>query len=62
LNRWYWLRVEVQGPRIRCYIDDILAFDYYDNIGTTFTAGTVGFYTYIAGDARFDNVSVKPLE
>jgi len=61
-GRWYWLRVEVRGPQIRCYVDDILVFDYYDNIGTVFTAGTVGFVTYIAGDARFDSVSVEPLE
>lgn len=61
-GEWYWLRVEVQGPRLRCYVDNILVFDYYDNVGTTFTQGTVGFYTYIAGDARFDHVSVAPLE
>ncbi len=61
-GRWYWIRVEVQGSRIRCYIDDVLVFDYNDTVGTTFTSGTVGFYTYIAGDARFDHVSVKPLE
>ena len=61
-GEWYWLRVEVQGPRIRCYVDNILVFDYYDNVGTTFTQGTVGFFTYIAGDARFDHVSVVPLE
>ncbi len=61
-GRWYWLRVDVEGPRIRCYVDDHLVFDYYDDVGTTFTEGTVGFYTYIAGDARFDNVTVEPLE
>lgn len=60
-GEWYWLKVEVQGPRIRCYVDDVLVFDYYDNVGTTFTEGTVGFFTYIAGDARFDHVSVEPL-
>lgn len=61
-GRWYWLRVDVEGPRIRCYVDDHLVFDYYDNVGSVFTEGTVGFATYIAGDARFDNVTVEPLE
>jgi uncharacterized repeat protein (TIGR01451 family) len=60
-GRWYELKVEVQGARIRCYIDDKLVFDYTDNVGTTFLQGTVGFVTYIAYDARFDNVSVTPL-
>ncbi len=60
-GRWYWLKVRVEGPRIRCYINDVLVIDYYDNVGTTFTEGSVGFYTYIAGDARFDHVTVIPL-
>ena len=60
-GRWYELKVEVQGARIRCYIDNKLVFDYTDNVGTTFEQGTVGFVTYIAYDARFDNVSVIPL-
>jgi uncharacterized repeat protein (TIGR01451 family) len=62
MGRWYWLRVDVEGPRIRCYVDDHLVFDYYDDVGSVFTEGTVGFVTYIAGDARFDNVTVEPLE
>jgi uncharacterized repeat protein (TIGR01451 family) len=61
-GRWYTIRVEVQGPQIRCYVDGVQVFDYYDDFGTTFTAGTVGFYTYIAGDARFDDVTVKPWQ
>jgi uncharacterized repeat protein (TIGR01451 family) len=61
-GRWYWLRVDVEGPHIRCYVDDHLVFDYYDDVGSIFTEGTVGFATYIAGDARFDNVTVEPLE
>jgi hypothetical protein len=62
LGRWYELKVEVQGPQIRCYIDGTLVFDYYDDFGTTFTEGTVGFFTYIAGDARFDHARVEPLQ
>jgi uncharacterized repeat protein (TIGR01451 family) len=58
---WYWLRVEVDGPQIYCYINDVLVFDYYDNVGTTFTEGTVGLFTYIAGDARFDHIEVREL-
>ncbi len=61
-GEWVWLRVDVEGPRIRCYVDDILVFDYYDNVGTTFTEGTVGFVVYIAGDARYDHVIVEPLD
>lgn len=61
-GRWYWLKVRVEGPRIRCYVDDVLVIDYYDNVGTTFTEGTVGFFTYIAGDARFDHVIVESLD
>ena len=60
-GRWYWLRVEVEGPRIRCYVDDVLVFDHYDDVGTTFLQGTVGFYTYVAGDVRFDHVTVMSV-
>ena len=61
-GRWYTLRVEVQGSHIRCYVDNIQVFDYDDTVGTTFTSGSIGFYTYIAGDARFDHVTVRPLD
>lgn len=59
VGNWYVLKVDVEGPRIRCYVNNKLVFDYYDNVGTTFSAGTVGFFTYIAEDARFDHVTVK---
>jgi uncharacterized repeat protein (TIGR01451 family) len=61
LGRWYWLRVEVEGSNIRCYANNILIFDHNDTVGTTFTEGTVGLFTYLAGDARFDHLSVEPL-
>ncbi len=60
-NTWYWMRVDVQGSRIRCYVNDIQVFDYNDTVGTTFTEGTVGFFVYQASDARFDHVSVQPM-
>ncbi len=60
-GRWYELKVEVEGSRIKCYVDDVLKIEYNDTVGTTFLQGTVGFFVYKAGDARFDDVLVEPF-
>ncbi len=60
-NYWHTVRVEVLGNRIKCYVDGQLAIDYLDDVGTQFLSGTVGFFTYKAADARFDDVKIRPL-
>lgn len=67
-NKWNKITVEVEGPRIKCYVNDYLAIDFTDTQGSIFETGTVGLYTYgkhgtAAGAAivRFDDVIVEPL-
>ncbi len=60
-GKWHDLKVEVEGSLIKCYLDDVLEIEYDDTVGTTFLEGTVGFFVYKAGDARFDDVLVEPL-
>jgi uncharacterized repeat protein (TIGR01451 family) len=64
-NEWNEISVEVQGPRIRCYVRDELVFDYTDTVGAVFLKGTIGMATY--GNSRsyaivkYDDVRVEPL-
>lgn len=43
-GRWYDIRIELEGPRIRCYLDDQLIHDVQDRPVPTFVAvaGTAG--------------------
>jgi uncharacterized repeat protein (TIGR01451 family) len=65
LNQWNEISVEVQGPRIKCYVRDELVFDYTDNEGAVFLNGTVGMVTYGNGRpyvyVKYDDVLVEPL-
>ena len=62
---WHEISVEVEGPRIKCYVDDELAIDHVDQVGSIFLNGTVGLYTYGSGPQyahiRFDDVLVEPI-
>jgi hypothetical protein len=66
---WHLLKVEVQGARIKCYLDGELLIDYDDTPipddgiknDTVFLEGTVGFKTYKCGNVVFDDVLVMPL-
>jgi uncharacterized repeat protein (TIGR01451 family) len=58
-NVWYKLSVEVEGSRIRIYVNDQLVIDHEDS---TWAKGTVGFFCYKIIDATWDEVLVKPLD
>lgn len=64
-GRWSTLKVEVEGNRIKCYLDDVLAIDYTDTTGSVFLTGTVGLFTYgkYPNEAlvHFDDILVEPL-
>jgi hypothetical protein len=64
-GEWHEITVEVDGPRIKCYVDDELAVNYVDQAGSIFLSGTVGLYTYGSdpryAHVRFDDVLVEPL-
>ncbi|MBC7228180.1 MAG: DUF11 domain-containing protein, partial [Thermoflexales bacterium] len=57
-NRWYHLEVQVEGNRIRGYVDGVLYFDVTDT--TPRTGANVGFYANncVANACRFDDVLV----
>jgi uncharacterized repeat protein (TIGR01451 family) len=68
-DEWHQITVEVEGPHIRCYVDDELAIDFVDDEGSIFLEGTVGLYGY--GDPynsinwgvlKYDDVLVEPLD
>ena len=58
--QWYTLTVEVEGNRIRAWLNGILAIDYVDE-KEPFLTGTVGFKTYKSWTASFDEILVEPL-
>ncbi len=68
-SQWHTLKVEVEGARIKCYLDGQLLIDYDDspipNDGiendTVFLEGTVGFKTYKCANVVFDDVLVTTL-
>ena len=57
---WHELRVEVEGPRLRAWLDDTTAFDYTDE-KEPFLTGTIGLKTYQVEEALFDDVQVEGL-
>jgi hypothetical protein len=64
-EEWHWITVEVQGPHIKCYVDDELAVDYVDQVGSIFLKGTIGLYAYGSDPryayVRFDDVLVERI-
>lgn len=65
-GEWHRFTVEVRGNNIKGYVDDELAIDHTDTVGSVFTTGTIGFYAYgsepVYAVAKFDNVKVEPLD
>jgi hypothetical protein len=65
-GEWHQITVEVEGPRIKGYVDDELAIDFTDTVGSIFLNGTIGLYAYGKPDGnpgivKFDDVLVEPL-
>ena len=64
-EEWHWLRVEVRGQHIKCYVDDELAVDYVDQTGSIFLKGTIGLFVYGSDPryayVRFDDVLVESI-
>jgi len=58
-NRWYNLKVWIKGEKIRCYLDNVLIFDFEDSslIGGKVGFSTLGFDAHV----QFDEVVVKPI-
>ena len=65
-GEWHEITIEVQGARIKCYVDEELVIDFIDDEGSIFLEGTVGLVTY--GNwpnfsvVKFDDVVVDPLD
>jgi hypothetical protein len=59
-NKWWNLAVEVEGNNIRVELEGEEVINYVDE-KEPFMTGTVGFKTYKAEPASFDNVLVTPL-
>ncbi|MCK5806249.1 MAG: PQQ-binding-like beta-propeller repeat protein, partial [Lentisphaeria bacterium] len=55
-NRWYRLRVTLEGARIRVYLDDELDLEATD---TTFAKGTFALYAWGCKGAKFRSVRWK---
>jgi uncharacterized repeat protein (TIGR01451 family) len=65
-ENWYRVTVEVRGNSIKGYVNDELAIDHTDTVGSVFLTGTIGFYTYGSSPdyavVSFDDVKVEPLD
>src|SRR5512145_1661019 len=55
-QRWYSLRLQVQGDQLQAFVDDQLVLTAHD---ATFTQGQVGAYGYAQGQLAFDNLIVQ---
>ena len=55
-NRWYQLRVVLDGPKIQVYIDGQLDLQATDD---TLSGGTVALYSWGSAGAKFRNVRIK---
>jgi hypothetical protein len=64
-EEWHEITVEARGPHIKCYVDDELAVDYVDQVGSIFLKGTFGLYVYGSDPryayVRFDDVLVERI-
>ena len=58
---WHTLAVEVQGNRIKIWVDGVFAFEHVDD-KSPFLQGTVGFITYRSEPVLYDNLIVEPLD
>ena len=57
-NRWHTLKVDVDGPRFRVTLDDVLLFDVEDS--TLRGAGKVGLWTKADSVTAFDDFVIEP--
>jgi len=57
-GKWYDVRIVVEGPRIRCYLDGTLIHDITEK---TYEAGGIGLGTW-ATQAEYKDVSVTALD
>lgn len=57
LGEYWTLRMEVEGPMIRCYMDDILVFEVID---TNLGAGMIGYRSH-TGYHYFDDALVYEI-
>jgi hypothetical protein len=55
---WYTIAVDVVGDHIEVYVNGDKVIDAYDS---TYSSGTVGFYSYKMVDASWDDVLVTPI-
>jgi hypothetical protein len=60
LNRWYTLRIEHRGARIKVYVDDEMLFDERDRHFTR--AGKIGMWTKADSVVHFDDLRVQDLD
>ena len=60
-GEWHTLVVEVQGNRIKIWVDGMFIFEYVDD-KSPFLQGTVGFITYRSEPVLYDNLVVTPLD
>jgi phosphodiesterase/alkaline phosphatase D-like protein len=58
MNRWYGVRIRVEGSRIRVYLDGVLLFDVTDG---ALAAGKIALYCWGNAGSQFDDVKVVPL-
>ena len=58
-DRWYSIRVEVDGKRIKCFLDDVLIHDIVDPPSECFAASTVK--DKATGEVIVKIVNVSPL-
>ena len=59
--QWYTLTVEVNGNRIKAWLNGDLYIDYVDT-KEPFLTGTIGLKTFKADTVSFDDVIVTPLD
>jgi hypothetical protein len=60
LNRWYTLRIEHRGARIKVYVDEEMLFDERDRHFTR--AGRIGLWTKADSVVHFDDLRVQDLD
>ncbi|MEO8498644.1 MAG: family 16 glycoside hydrolase, partial [Planctomycetota bacterium] len=53
-DRWYEVKIELRGPRIRCFVDGLQVFDHTD---AKLPSGMIGFET-ATSSVRLKNLTV----
>jgi outer membrane protein assembly factor BamB len=56
-NRWYEVRVVLDGPKVTVYVDGVKDLEAVDE---TFSDGTIGLYSWGCAGAKFRNVRWAP--